>query len=302
MHEPTPRTSRLVVAGSAAAIILLGGGGFLLGRSTVPSQPQPGAGPVHPPIAKKPSVPEAPAARILSRGNIIAIANAAADATSSGVQLPESAPVAEGSRFAVDLPFGCDGPTGEDSREAFQWRYDAKSSSLRVGVAPTVFDAGEWLDEPSSSVDNVMPAATRKEAIEGFWIARPWSSRGTCESGLPTVAPLGIEAVTLPGQTLGLAEIFTDEGSKSARRGGKPYESVRRMGEADLKIDQGLRVRLSGRIARFPDGSTVRCRQPAGKDQRPVCLVAVSFDDVAIENPSTKETIATWPSASRTRG
>ena len=300
MHEPSPRTSRLVVAGSAAAIILLGGGGFLLGRSTVPSPPPPVASPAPVPVAKRPLVPEAPAARILSRSDIIAIANAAADATSSGARLPEGASAAEGSRFAVDLPFGCDGPVSEDSREAFQWRYDAKSSSLRVSVAPAVFDAGEWLDQPSSGVGNAMPSATRKEALEGFWVTRPWSSRGTCESGLPTVAPLGIDAVTLPGQTLGLAEIFTGEGSRSARRGGKPYESVRRMDETDLKIDQGLRVRLSGRIARFPDGSTVRCRQPAGKDQRPVCLVAVSFDDVAIENPSTQETIATWPSASRT--
>ena len=299
MHEPTPRTSRLVVAGSAAAIILLGGGGFLLGRSIAPSPP-PVASPAAVPVTKGPLVLEAPAARILSRGDIIAIANAAADAASSGTRLAEGASAAEGSRFAVDLPFGCDGPVSEDSREAFQWRYDAKSSSLRVSVAPAVFDASEWLDEPSSSGGIAISSATRNEAVEGFWIARPWSSRGTCESGLPTVAPLGIDAVTLPGQTLGLAEIFTDEGARSARRGGKLYESVRRMDEADLKIDQGLRVRLSGRIARFPDGSTVRCRQPAGKDQRPVCLVAVSFDDVAIENPSTKETIATWSSPRRT--
>jgi len=300
MHEPTPRTSRFVVAGSAAAIVLIGGGGFLLGRSTAPSPPPTIASPPPLPIAEKSVVPEAPAARILSRSDIIAIANAAADASSSGSQLSESASAAEGSRFEVDLPFGCDGPAVEDSREAFQWRYDAKSSSLRVSVVPAVFEASEWLGEPSSDVGNAMPTATRGEALEGFWIARPWSSRGTCESGGSTAIPLGIDAVTLPGQTLGLAEIFTEEGSRSARRGGKPYESVRRMDATDLKIDQGLRVRLSGRIARFPNGSTVRCRQPAGKDQRPVCIVAVSFDDVAIENPSTKETIATWPSAGRT--
>ena len=300
MLEPTPRTSRLVVAGSAAAIVLLGGGGFLLGRSTAPLPPPPVASSEPVRVAKKLPVPEAPAASILARSDMIAIANAAADATSSGARLPEMASAAEGLRFEVDLPFGCDGPVSEDSREAFQWRYDAKSSSLRVSVTPAVFDASEWLEEPSSSVANATPSANRKEAIEGFWIARPWSSRETCESGSLPVAPLGIDAVTLPGQTLGLAEVFSDDGARSARRGGKPYESVRQITETDLKIDQGLRVRLSGRIARFSDGSTVRCRQPAGKDQRPVCLVAVSFDDVAIENPSTKETIATWPSANRT--
>lgn len=300
MIEPTPRTSRLVVAGSAAAIVLLGGGGFLIGRSTAPPPLPPVASPAPVQVAKKPLVPETPGVSILARSDMIAIANAAADATSSGARLPEMASVAQGLRFEVDLPFGCDGPVSEDSREAFQWRYDAKSSSLRVSVTPAVFDASEWLEEPSSSVANATPSANRKKAIEGFWIARPWSSRETCESGSLPVAPLGIDAVTLPGQTLGLAEVFSDEGARSARRGGKPYESVRQITETDLKIDQGLRVRLSGRIARFPDGSTVRCRQPAGKDQRPVCLVAVSFDDVAIENPSTKEMIATWPSANRT--
>jgi hypothetical protein len=247
-----------------------------------------------------PVVSETRAARILSRADVIAIANAAADAASSGAKMPESAKATEGSRFEIGLPFGCDGPAAEDSREPFQWRYDPASSSLRVSVAPATFDPQEWLSEPSSAAGNSARPAVRQEAIEGFWISRPWSSRATCEPRSTPVAPLGIDAVTIPGQTLGLAQIFTEEDSRNARRGGKPYQSVRRMDEDDLKIDQGLRVRLRGRIGSFPGGSTVRCRQPAGKEQRPVCLVAVTFDDVAIENPSTKETVATWASASGT--
>lgn len=300
MHEPSPRTSRLVVAGSAAAIILLGGGGFLLGRSTAPPSPPPAVTPAPVPVSPAVVVPDAPVVRVLSRADIIEIANAAADATASGVKLPERVGAAEGAQFEVDLPFGCDGPAAENSREPFRWRYDPASSSLRISVAPAVFDPGEWVNKQASGRDGSAAPATSEEAIEGFWIARPWSSRGTCEAGSPTTAPLGIDAVTLPGQTLGLAQIFTDEGSKNARRGGKPYESVRRIGENDLKMDQGLRVRLRGRVARFPDGSTVRCRQPAGKDQRPVCLVAVTLDDVRIENPSTQDTIASWASAART--
>jgi hypothetical protein len=250
--------------------------------------------------AAAPAVSKPPAARILSRADIIAVANSAADATSSGAKMPESASVTEGSRFEIDLPFGCDGPAAEYSREPFQWRYDTKSSSLRVSVAPATFDPGDWLGGPSSDAGGAASPMAREEAIEGFWIARPWSSRETCEPGSARATPLGIDPVTLPGQTLGLAQIFTDEDSRNARRGGKAYESVRHMDEGDLKIDQGLRVRLRGRIARFPDGATVRCRQPAGKNQRPVCLVAVTFDDVTIENPSTKETIATWTPPSQT--
>lgn len=299
MHEPTPRTSRLVVAGSAAAIVLLGGAGFLLGRSTAPAPPPAIVSPMPAPVAA-PVVSKTPVARVLSRADMIALVNAAADAASSGAKMPEKAGTTEGSRFEIYLPFGCDGPASENSREPFQWRYDSSSSSLRISVAPVVFDPQAWLGELSSAAGRMARPAVQEEAIEGFWIARPWSSRETCESGAAPAAPLGIDAVTIPGQTLGLAQIFTDEDSRNARRDGKPYESVRRMDEDDLKIDQGLRVRLRGRISRFPDGSTVLCRQLAGKEQRPVCLVAVTFDDVAIENPSTQETIATWSSASRT--
>lgn len=299
MHEPSPRTSRLVVAASVTAVVLLGGGGFLLGRSTVPSPPASVATGLPAP-ALTPVPTETPSAHILSRADIIAIANAAADATSSGGTMPKNVGAALGSRFQVDLPFGCDGPASEDSRTPLQWRYDSKSSSLRISVAPAVFDPSQWL---SDTLPDVAPPGARSEngeAIEGFWISRPWSSLAKCESDLTSETPLGIDAVTLPGQTLGLAQIFTDDDSKNARRNGKPYESVRPIAENDLKIDKGLRVRLRGRIARFPGGSTVRCRQPGGKDQRPVCLVAVTFDDVAIENPVTRETLATWASASRT--
>ncbi|MFD1950284.1 hypothetical protein ACFSGX_05840 [Sphingomonas arantia] len=302
MHEPSPRTSRLLVAGSVAAIVLLGGGGFLLGRSTVPA-PSPAAVSPTPAPAAAPAVPETPAVRLLSRGDMIAIGNAAADATSSGEKMPERVDASEGARFQIDLPFGCEGPAAEDSRDPFQWRYDTASSSLRISVAPAVFDPQEWLGKPVSGDTAVTPPAANEEAIEGFWVARPWSSRETCVSGSAPAAsatPFGIDAVTLPGQTLGLAQIFTAEDSRNARRGGKPYESVRRMDAADLKIDRGLRVRLRGRIARFPDGATVRCRQPAGREQRPACLVAATFDDVAIENPATDETMATWASTSRT--
>lgn len=308
MHEPSPRSSRLVVACSVAAIAVLGGGGFLLGRNTAPPPPAPlDIRPSPAPVAS-PVVVERPVAPVLRRADIIAIANAAADAMASNAPMPAGGVAAEGARFEVDLPFGCDGPAAEDSRDAFQWRYDTTSSTLRVSVAPAVFDAKEWLDTPSSGSsgdDGDTPKTIKQETVEGFWIARPWSSRGTCDprvpsatpSAAPSTAPLGIDAVILPGQTLGLAQIFTDEDSQNARRAGKPYESVRRMDGDALKIDQGLLVRLSGRVARFPDGSTVRCRQPAGKAQRPVCLVAVRFDDVAIQNPSTADIIATWASA-----
>ena len=297
MHEPSPRTSRLAFAGAVAAVVLLGGGGFLLGRSTVPEAPPtvviPSLAPAAPPeAAAKPVV------RVLARGDVIGIANAAADAASAGQPMPLSVTAADAQRFEIYLPFGCDGPVSGDSIEPFRWRYDSETASLRISVAPVAFDPEEWLHAQSPGRSGGEPTAA-SEAIEGFWVTRPWSSQETCAREADPSAQRGTDPVTLPGQTLGLAQVFTDEDSRSARRGGKPYESVTRLKQDDLRIDQGLRVRLRGRITRFPEGATVRCRQPAGKEQRPVCLLAVTFDDVAIDNPATKDVIATWAAPSR---
>ena len=298
MHEPSPRTSRLVVAGAAVAVVLLGGGGFLVGRSTV-SETRPAViVPTPPPM---PVTPKSEAAvGVLGRKDLIDIANAAADAASSGSAVPANVSAVDARRFEIYLPFGCNGPATEEGRAPLGWRYDADTSSLRVSVASVSWDPGEWLPRPSTSAakDDVSPAS---EAIEGFWITRPWSSRETCDRDTAPTVPRGIEAVTLPGQTLGIAQIFSEQDSRNARRDGKPYESVIRRDAKDLAIDQGLRVRIRGRVTRFPGGTTVQCRQPAGREQRPVCLIAVAIDDVAIDNPATEETIAIWPTASRAK-
>lgn len=296
MIEPSPRVSRLVVASAVAAIIVLGGGGFLLGRATVPEPPTPFVAAPAPAPVGTPTTHEKTIVRDLVRADIVALANAAADAASSGAALPKDVSGADGRRFRIYLPFGCDGPAPADSDTLLRWRYDAGTSSLRVSVASVAWDPAEWLST-KDSVQSEDEANATSESLEGFWISRPWSSLEMCKRATPSAVRSGGEAVTLPGQTLGLVQIFTEDDSRTARRSGKPYESVIRTDLKDLKIEQGLRVRLDGRISHFPDGPTVRCRQPAGAEQRPVCLIAVSFDDVAIENPATGETVATWPSA-----
>src|SRR3546814_9445526 len=56
--------------------------------------------------------------------------------------------------------------------------------------------------------------------------------------------------------------------------------------------EQGSRLRVTGRIERLPGGKAVQCIQPAGIEQQPICLVAVSFDDIRLENPMNGETLA----------
>lgn len=171
-----------------------------------------------------------------------------------------------------------------------RWHYDPKARALRIHVTPAAWTVQDWW--PADAVKDV-------EAIEGFWIARPWTSSEACpsERGRPT--PAGPEPMTLPGQTLAVGQIFQVGGGRGGRRDGKPYEAVVRMEEGDLETAEGFRLRISGRIARTPGGGPVRCRQPAGPEQRPLCLVSVVMDEITIENPATGEALATWSLGAR---
>lgn len=280
MNEPSPRSSRLAIAGGLAALFAIGGGGFLIGRATTPTTSSPSVPAAAPsPVAS--TAPERPD-NVLARGDLIQLGETAADATSSGLPMPKSVEDAIGQRFQLYLPFGCDGPSPEDSEAALRWRYDRSAGTLRVHVAPTSWALTDWWQTPPPGL----------EALEGFWVARPWSSRETC--GGATATPTGIDPITLPGQTLGVAELVTSDTPRQLSRQGKPYESVVRMAPEALRVEAGLRLRLRGRIASFPQGQAVRCAQPGGREQRPVCIVAVSLDEVAIENPADQEMIAVW--------
>jgi len=71
-------------------------------------------------------------------------------------------------------------------------------------------------------------------------------------------------------------------------------DNIERDFDIALDTSRGFRLRISGRIARLPGTGAVRCHQPSGAEQRPICLVGVSIDEVAIDNPASGETLATW--------
>ncbi|MCC2980972.1 hypothetical protein [Sphingomonas sp. IC4-52] len=285
MVEPSLRSSRLAIAAGLAAAIAIGGGGFLLGRSTVP-RPEPAA--TLPPPAPAPTAEApVPADDILRRSDLIALGAAAADAATSARDLPAQAAAVAGKRFELDIPFGCDGPAPETSELPMRWRYDAAAGALRVHVAPVSWAPTEWWAAPPAAV----------EALEGFWIERPWSSSETCPARAePPAAPAEADAPSPPvgGETLGIAQLITPDTPRQMQRSGKAYEAVVRMAGDAVAIDRGLRLRLSGRIGRFPDGQPVRCRDGGGPHQRPICLIAVSLDEVAFQNPADDALLATW--------
>jgi len=281
MHEPSLRTSRLAIAGGLGAAIILAGAGFVLGRMTF------SAAESAPAVSAARSVPAAPPRpkveppRILGRAEIIAFANSAADALTTGAPLPAEVASAAGRRFEIFLPFGCDGPAPEESAAPMRWRYDAEKQTLRVRVAPAQWVAGDWGIPQTGSADR---------NFEGFWVSRPWSSADRCPEARGQAAAITAQPVTLPGQTLALAEILPE----GKQRRDRPYETVQRVQPEDFAAAQGFRLRATGRIERMPDGQPIQCIQPAGIEQRPICLIVVSFDEIRIENPASNAMLATW--------
>lgn len=282
MEEPSPRSSRLALAGALLAAIAVGGAGFLLGRAASERPPAPVAPPVAAPAPAPP--PEPVLSGLLGRADLIALAAEAADAAAAGREPGPDIARADGRRFELRLPFGCTGPAGGDAAAPMRWRYDSKAEALRISVDPVAWTATDWW--PADSANGV-------EAIEGFWVARPWTSSEACPEEGDPLAAAG-EPETPPGRTLAVGQLFSAGGGRGGRRNGKPYQAVVRIAEDQLDASAGFRLRISGRIARAGDVGPVHCRQPAGPEQRPVCLVIVVMDEVAVENPASGETLATW--------
>jgi hypothetical protein len=276
MEEPSVRTSRLAIAGGIAAVLLIGGGGFLLGRATVP--PAPAAKPV-PVIRVAPIPPATGQTQILDRGKIITAAAKVADSLSSGSPMPADLETLPGHRFALSLPFGCGGPASPDSPAPLRWHYDDATQTLRIHIALIVWQPDEWgLQSDAAAIPR------------GFWIMRPWSSAETCPAAASEAVASGTEPVTLPGQTLAVVSF-----GATAPKGAGAYEAVVRVPREKLDMAEGLRARLTGRIDRVPGGAgAIKCIQPAGIEQQPICAIAAVFDELVVDNPATGETIATW--------
>lgn len=284
MQEPSPRSSRLVLAGAVATAIVVGGAGFLLGRGTTKPTVI-----VAPPIAAPtPVQPSPPVRGVLGRADLIALAGQAADAAAGGPAARAAMADADGRRFEIRLPFGCEGPSEKGSEAPMRWRYDEGAKALRLYADPVRWTAADW-GAGDAGVD----------VIEGFWITRPWTSSEACPTGGERPVAQGSEPVTLPGQTLAIGQVFASGDARDGKRVSKPYEAVIRVAEDPLRVSEGFRLRLRGRVARTGDAGLVRCRQPAGPEQRPICLISVVMDEVAIENPATGEALATWSISAR---
>lgn len=246
-----------------------------------------------PPATEAPApAATAPVQTSLSRADLVSALAQAASAYAAGTAVPEEAAIS-GRTFDIVLPFGCEGAQTAATPGLARWSRTADGRDIVLTVTPADWSVAPFISRPASA-----GGAETWDAVEGFWIARPWLSADACpraparlaapatpvEGRLEIIRPLPLPPSPL---TAGLAIIRGADTSRLGRRPGASYSFTVR-GEADAPAAppaDGYRLRLTGRIGAFPDGQAMRCRADS-PDRRPVCVAAVDMDVVAFETAS----------------
>jgi hypothetical protein len=243
----------------------------------------------------------------MDRATLLQEVARAASATALGQDDANAQRRLDGKRFEVRIRFGCTtGVDAPDEDAPFNVKFDEEDRTLRVRAAPDL-----TRKDPA-----VAPLATQSiEAVEGFWMRRPWlladgcpvvsSSQRTTE-GEPTadVPPLrnleggASREVAQPSPyslRVGIAQFFTEADSRTGRREERAYEASKVLAEGEQPSAEGYNLVLSGRLRRLPGGRAISCRI-ANADAPPECVVSGEFDRVRIENPGTQNILAEWGS------
>ncbi len=230
----------------------------------------------------------------LDRAAFLGAISRAGSAYATGASTTGADPLV-GRTFAIRLPFGCgrpdpavptdnDGDAADAGLPTVTW--GPENRTLVLSLTP-----GDWSD---TALIVGSGATDRWEAVEGFWLTRPWLGSEACPQ---TIArdPLGGGAGRADPQTVGLASVHERDSSRLGRRDGQAYRFTLRgeEGRAPVPSPRGYRVVLEGRFASFPDGRAIRCRA-ASIDQRPVCIAAVQLDRVAFEDGASGTVLSEW--------
>ena len=245
----------------------------------------PPASPAEPAAAPPPAAPAPVLTPAMDRAGLLEALADAASAYATGTNSAGQDTLV-GRQFSIRSAFGCTGPDPRPAEAAgdglARWSRDEARGSIRLTLTP-----GDW----SESALVAGAADGQWEAVEGFWIPRPWMTAEGCPGVQPD--PLAGPATPSP-QTAGLAAVFEAGGSRLGRRNGRAYSyTVRGEGDAaPVRPSDGWRVLMEGRFVAFPDGRAIRCRA-ASPDQRPVCVAAVQMDRVAFLT-ADGETLGEW--------
>lgn len=242
-----------------------------------------------PPPHEQKTVPRLPSVEpSLTRKDLLLMVAEAASAFAAGVDDREQQRELDGRPFAFRIAL-----CGEEQGN-FRSSYDSEEGVLRLSVRP---------DLTMEALSRFPEAAkTGFEAVEGFWVPRPWLLQASCPTRAAAVSPpdeqqrreLPVAEVPVPAPpfppTVGIAEFHDETSARSARREGRGYELTRNL--EDGSVPGQVDLVLEGRLRRLPDGKVVTC---AGESSTapPRCVISVRIDAVRYEQPSGEE-LARW--------
>lgn len=221
-----------------------------------------------------PVLPQPP----LNRAALLMAIDAARSAYAAG--RPQTDGELAGRRFAIRQAFGCGGPSmGAGETVANRppgvagWTWARDQRSIEISLVPA-----DW-----TGTQELSAGEAAWEAMEGYWLSRPWLREDGCPS-IPTgaasqVGPAGGAAA----HTSGLAAVFEEGSSRVGRRDGRAFNLILRGDPSPAPPVDGYRMVIEGRLTAFPDGRAIRCRS-AHIDQAPVCVAAAEVDRVAFED------------------
>ncbi|HKX90861.1 MAG TPA: hypothetical protein VJM15_00335 [Sphingomicrobium sp.] len=203
----------------------------------------------------------------------------------------------DGKLFEFRIRFGCSRESGEPAEDpVFSLRFDPETRTLRLRAAPDL--------APTSA--GIAPlVASEVEAVEGFWVRRPWLLTAGCPVSLTPVETEEVaEKDNKPAATpvidpassrhhVGIASFFTKSDSRTGRRDRRPYEVTKVLKADEAPSPQGYNLVLSGRLRARPQGQVINCRVTS-PDSPPQCVVSAHFDRVWIELPQSKAVLAEW--------
>lgn len=230
---------------------------------------------------------------------LLAMARAASDAA-LGREPSQAQRDLDGKRFVLRMRFGCSTDVSGDAR---RWTFDEGRRRLELKVGNDISDATplvQDLDEDGY------------EAVEGFWIRRPWLLAADCRRPAPPPVAASEAAGTddgeapaakssnedaAPGQPIiGIAHFFTADDARTHRRAGRGYAVTKALPEGISPSANGYDIVVTGRLRRLASGRIIACvSRDAAKP--PACLASAQFESVAITNPDTGEILAEWSGA-----
>ena len=248
------------------------------------------------PIVPRPQPP-------LDRAALLGVIAEAASATAAGAEMPEAVRSRDGRQFELRIRFGCGGPETDLGNRWLGWSFESESRRIRVRAMPTISKDDPLIEQLGDG---------KFEAIEGFWIPRPWLLQPVCPAvaAIHAASPPTTEqaqneadsAESSEGQLdepvprsprIGIAQFFTKEDPRTRRRGMRPYEASHTLAEGKAISSQGYNLVLSGRLRALPGRGVIQCTA-RNANSPPECVVSAEFLRVWIEQPDTRDVIAEW--------